>query len=86
MESLSIAIRNFYAVLFSGKADSLGASGVAKIPNLRSSKRAKTNVAEEVAKAHEELNDFVKKMPGGERVRIRDPAKVKIVLTGRVQI
>ena len=83
IESLSISVKNFYAMLFSGSGESLGAPGVSKISDVRCRNEAKASVAGEIVHAHNELHDFVTKMDKGERVGMRDPEKVKVILTGR---
>lgn len=84
VEGLSISVKNFYAMLFSGSGESLAAPRVEKITDIQSRNKARIAVANEIVRAHDELYAFVDDMVGGERVGMRDPKKVKIVLTGRV--
>jgi conserved oligomeric Golgi complex subunit 6 len=94
IESLSISIKNFYALLFGGSgigaADALSPPSVDKITNARSRNRAKAVVAEMLAKAHEDITDAVMDPENlyGENaaasIGLRDTAKVTVVLTGRL--
>lgn len=91
VEALSISVKNFYAMLFGGatvgSSEALQPPNVSKITNVRARNRAKSAVAECLAKTHEDfynavlepLNDY-----GPDAVRavgLRDPKKVSLILT-----
>lgn len=89
-ESLSISVKNFYAMLFGGStigsSEALQPPNVNKITNVRARNRARTAVAEVVAKMHTELYNAVKD-PFNEygadaitAVGLRDPNKVELIL------
>lgn len=92
-ESLSISVKNFYAMVFGGSGigtvDTLAPPVVGKITNVRARNRARENIARIVAEAHKDLFDAVAD-PFNEYgedaatiIGLRDPAKVALVLTGR---
>lgn len=90
-EALSIAVKNFYAMLFGGSVlgsiDALQPPAVNNITNVRSRHRAQTSVARNVAQAHAELhaavldeaNDYG--ADAAASVGLRDPAKIELILT-----
>lgn len=90
-EALSIAVKNFYAMLFGGSVlgsiDALQPPAVAKIANVRSRHRAQTAVARNVARAHAELHAAVLEpendygADAAAAVGLRDPAKIELILT-----
>lgn len=93
-ESLSIALKNFYAVLFGGgvrgTADTLAPPAVNRITNIRARSRAKEAIAGSIADAHADIiaavKDPVNKYTSEEIAAIgfRDAQKVALVLAGDV--
>jgi conserved oligomeric Golgi complex subunit 6 len=93
VESLSISVKNFYAMLFGGSGigavDTLAPLAVGKITNVRARNRARESIARIVDDAHAELTAAVAD-PYNEYgpdaaavIGLRDPAKVSLALTGR---
>jgi conserved oligomeric Golgi complex subunit 6 len=94
IESLSICIKNFYALLFGGSgigsADALLPPSVNKITNVRARNRAKNSIAEMLAHAHEDIiaavmdpeNEYGEHAAAS--IGLRDAAKVTVLLTGRL--
>lgn len=90
-EALSISIKNFYAMLFGGtmvgSLEALQPPAVSKIINVRARNRAKTAVAESLAKAHRDIYDAVLNPDNRygpdavAAVGLRDPQKVELILT-----
>lgn len=93
VESLSISVKNFYALLFGGSSigsiDALSPPAVEKIGNVRARNRAKESVAKAIADAHSDITEAVLD-PYNEygpdavtTIGLRDASKVAVVLTGR---
>lgn len=90
-ESLAIAVKNFYAMLFGGSVlgsiDALQPPSVAKISNVRARHRAQLAVARNIATAHAELHaavldeDNFYGQDAAVAVGLRDPAKIELILT-----
>jgi hypothetical protein len=93
VESLSISVKNFYAMLFGGSAiaglDALAPPAVDKITNVRARSRAKQAVAKVLGDAHADitaavLDPYNQYGPDAASVvGLRDAAKVAVVLSGR---
>mmetsp|Transcript_18339 Transcript_18339/g.38318 ORF Transcript_18339/g.38318 Transcript_18339/m.38318 type:complete len:698 (-) Transcript_18339:1431-3524(-) len=92
--ALSIAMKNFYVILFGGdvvgEADALSPPKVNLIINTRMRNRAKSAVAEGIANAHAQLHAAILDPRNGYgpdaavAVGLRDPRKVSLVLNGRL--
>lgn len=94
VESLSIAIKNFYATLFGGSGmgaiEALSPPSVNKITNIRARSRAKESVARSIANAHADIITAVQD-PSNEyqesdiaAIGFRDCEKVATVIMGDV--
>ncbi|PXF44376.1 Conserved oligomeric Golgi complex subunit 6 [Gracilariopsis chorda] len=91
VEALSISVKNFYALLFSGStvgsSEVLKPPHVNKITNVRWRNRARAAVAESLAATHTEIFKALQDSTNeyGEdaiaTVGMRDPEKVKLILT-----
>lgn len=91
VEALSISVKNFYAMLFGGStvgsSEALQPPYVEKITNVRARNRARTAVAESLAKTHTEIYAAVQdpvNQYGSDAIAavgLRDPQKVELILS-----